>query len=92
MVVSKLCKGCAIYYHLKADLRITNDWILAHVVPLIHAKDGASVVNVLGCALLWRIFNPEQSKVVNPHVVLHVKPVYSVIFSHNCLDKGKTQY
>ena len=88
-VASKLCKGGAIYYHLKADSKITNDWILTHVVPLINAKYGPSIANVLGRALLWRIFDPEQSKVVNLRVVSRVKAAYCVVFSYNCLDEGE---
>ena len=79
-VAEKLCIGGPIYYCLKMESRITNDWILTHVVPCINTKYGPCIANVLGRALLWRTFDPEQSKVVNPRVVLRVKSLYAVFF------------
>ena len=79
-IAAKLCIRGPIFYCLKLESVITNDWILTHGVPFINAKYGPCIANVLGHALLWRIFDPEQSKVVNPRVVVCVMAAYAVFF------------
>ena len=89
-VAAKLCIGGPLFYSLRLESRITNDWILTYVVPCINAKYGPCIANVLlGRALLWRIFDPEQSKVVNLRKVEQVKNAYGVFSSRNRLDDGE---
>ena len=88
-VAAALCKGGPIHYSVKANSGITKEWILEHVVPNIAANLDKQVALVLGRALLWRIFNSEQSKVVPRFILEKVKAAYNGLGSRNRLDSGE---
>ena len=78
-VCAALCKDGPIYYHLKGESGISSEWICHHVVPNIKPVYGPVVASVLGRALLWRIFDPTQSLVVDSATVACVKDLYSCV-------------
>ena len=47
--------------------------MLEHVVPLVAGKCDRCVALVLGRALLWRVFNEEEGRVVPNDIVARVK-------------------
>ena len=71
-----LCVGGCICYHLKEEAHLSEDWILKHVTPNIHRVLGKKVALILGQALLWRIFDPEQSKVLPTKWVSQICKIY----------------
>ena len=78
-VCAALCKDGPINYHLKEESGILCEWICHHVVPHIKRVYGPVVACVLGRALLWRIFDPTQSVVVDSATVARVKNLYSCV-------------
>ena len=76
-VCAALCKDGPINYHLKEESGILCEQICHHVIPDIKRVYGPAVASVLGRALLWRIFDPTQSVVVDSATVAHVKYLYS---------------
>ena len=78
-VCAALCKDGPINYHLKEESRISCDWICHHVVPNIKQVYGPIVASVLGRAVLWRIFDPTQSLVVDSVTVACVKGLYACV-------------
>ena len=78
-VAVALCKGGAIHYKVKADSGITEDWILAHVVPNIMTLLERPVSLVLGRALLWRCFDEKESIVVPDIIRNRVRAAYNAL-------------
>ena len=76
-VCAALCKDGQINYHLKEESGILCEWIGSHVVPHIKRVYGPVIASVLGRALLWRIFDPTQSVVVDSASVACLKDLYS---------------
>ena len=64
-VTECLCKGGAISYQVKKEANISDEWILQFVV-LNNARKYSSKVTLvlLGHALLWRIMDPVQLKIL----------------------------
>ena len=81
-LMEKWQKNCAwggcIYYHIKEASKITDTWILNHVVPLINDKFGSDVAIPLGRALLFCILDPIEQKHVHPSIVNRVLNAYTV--------------
>ena len=78
-VAEALCKNGAISYEVKRESKVTEAWILEHVVPNI-AKSYSKVMSVvLGNALLWRIMDPEQSYILPKLMVKRVQRKYRSI-------------
>lgn len=88
-VAAALCKGGPIHYNVKQNSCITKEWILEHVVPNIFSSYDEYVAIILGRALLWRIFDSEQSKVVPRIICEQVKAAYSDLGSRNMLELGE---
>jgi hypothetical protein len=88
-VAAALCKGGPIHYSVKANSGISKEWIFEHVVPNIFANYDEHVAIVLGRALLWRIFDSEQSKVVPRFISEKVKAAYNDLGSRNSLELGE---
>ena len=63
-VCAALCKGGPLHYRLRENSGISTEWICEYVVPHISAQYCESGPVVLGRALIWRIFDPEQSRIV----------------------------
>jgi hypothetical protein len=57
-----------------------------NVTPNIARKYGLKVAAVLGRALLWRIFDPEQSEVVPSIISTRVKDLYKLVRDSNLED------
>lgn len=76
-VAVALCKGGVIHYNVKADSGITEDWILAHVVPNIMTLFERPVSLVLGRALLWRCFDETESIIVPDTIRNRVRAAYN---------------
>ena len=55
-----LCKQGPAHYKVRENSGISKEWICKYVVPHISAQYCESVAVVLGRALLWRIFDPDQ--------------------------------
>ena len=55
--------GC-IYYHLKEEAELSDDWICEYVSPNITCLFGKQVGIILGRALLWRIMDADESQVL----------------------------
>lgn len=73
-----LCRGGAIYYHLKEEADLSDDWICAHVSPNITRVYGKVVGSFLGRALLWRIMDPINSDVLPSKQVKRVRDLYGL--------------
>ena len=73
-----LCRGGAIYYHLKEESELSPSWICEHVSPNITRVFGTILGNVLGRALLWRIMDPIDSAVLPTEQVRRVRSLYQV--------------
>ena len=75
-VAAALCKGGLIHYSVKPNSGIAEDWILQHVDPQIASRYCRPLALVLGRALLWRVFDDNESLVVPPHICHRVKSAY----------------
>ena len=75
-VAAALCKGEPIMYSIKVESNISESWVLAHVVPNIAKHYSRSCSLLLGTALLWRIMDPVQSKVLPSQQVDRVRRLY----------------
>lgn len=88
-VAAALCKGGPIHYNVKRTSGISEDWILSHVVPMIAAQYDRYVALVLGRALLWRVFDEVESRVVPTAIVERVKNAYADLGQRNTLQGGE---
>ena len=86
MVAAALCKDGPIHYHIKEFSGIDDAWVCDNVTPNIAQKYGLKVAAVLGRALLWRIFDPEQSEVVPAIISTRVKDLYKLVRDSNLED------
>ena len=86
IVAAALCKDGPIHYHIKEFSGIDDAWVCDNVTPNIARKYGLKVAAVLGRALLWRIFDPEQSGVVPPIISTRVKDLYKLVRDSNLED------
>ena len=77
LVAAALCKDGAIHYHLKEYCGVDTSWVCDYVTPLTTKKYGSDVAAVLGRALLWQIFDPEQSKAIPSEMQQRVKAAFS---------------
>ena len=82
-VAAALCNGGAIHYKTKPDSGITEDWILANVVPSTAARFERPISLVLGRALLWRCFDESESITVPEAIKNRVKAAYNDL-GHRC--------
>ena len=73
-----LCHGGAVYYHVKDEAQLSDDWICEHVSPNITKTFGKQVGTVLGRALLWRIMHPIEHRVLPKTQVDHVRALYGM--------------
>ena len=76
-VAAACCKGGPITYQVIQSSGITEDWILTYVVPNISREFGRNVALVLGAALLWRIFDEDEKKVVPLQIKTRVIAAYN---------------
>lgn len=88
-VAAALCKGGPIHYNVKRRSGISEDWILSHVVPMIATQYDRYVALVLGRALLWRVFDEVESRVVPTAIVERVKNAYADLGQRNTLQGGE---
>ena len=77
IVAAALCQDGPIHYHIKEYASVDDTWVSENVAPNITKKYGEKVGKVLGCALLWRIYDPEQSHVVRESIKNRVRRAYS---------------
>jgi hypothetical protein len=75
-VAAALCKGGPIHYSVKPNSGISEDWIIQYVDPQIASRYCRPLALVLGRALLWRVFDDNESHVVPPHICHRVKSAY----------------
>jgi hypothetical protein len=79
-VAAALCIGGAVKYVVRDDApAVTDDWMIAEFVPLIAAKFGDRVAEVLGKALLWSINEPEMRKQIPDNLYQRMISRYSMI-------------
>ena len=88
-VCAALCRGGPIHYAVKANSGISDDWILQYVVPNIAHEFDRAIALVLGRALLWRIFDPDESNVVPDFTRLRVTNAYRDLGERCQLDDGE---
>jgi hypothetical protein len=75
-VAGFLCAGGPCSYCIKSGSRVSEEWILQHVVPNIASSTyGTSLAKILGKALLWTIFSANSQWVPNL-IVERVKTAY----------------
>ena len=86
-VCAALCKGGPVHYKVRENSGISNQWILDFVVPNTRSQYCESVSLVLGRALLWRIFDPEESEKVPASITNRVIQAYGELLN-NILDDG----
>ena len=79
LVAAALCKDGPIHYHLKEYCGVDSTWICDYVTPLTFKKYGRGVASVLGRALLWQIFDPEQSKVIPSAMRQRIKAAFASV-------------
>jgi hypothetical protein len=60
-VVSVLCIGGAVKYKIRRGSRLTDDWILRHVVPHTAQLMSRQVALILGKALMWGLMDDDFS-------------------------------
>ena len=78
-VAAALCKDGPIHYHLKEYSGINDEWVCDIVCPNITRKFGKQVGKVLGRALLWSVFDTEQTNVVPNFMVDRIKEEYKKV-------------
>ena len=76
-------------YLIDEDLGITDQWILDYVVPyMFQAGIHCQVCLVLGCAILWRIFDPSGDDLAPDEHHRRVMARYLDLGVHNLLSLG----
>ena len=78
-VAAALCKHGPITYQVKEESKVSETWILTHVVPNIYKHYSKTTSLILGRALLWRIMDPDQSAVLPKPMVTRVRHLYQGI-------------
>lgn len=86
LVAAALCKDGPIHYHIKEFSGINDSWVCENVTPNIQKKYGSKVAAVLGRALLWRIYDPDQSHVVPSDISTRVKDLFNRVQSSRLED------
>jgi hypothetical protein len=81
LVAAAFCKDGPIHYHIKEFSLIDDSWVCENVSPNIQKKYGSKVAAVLGRALLWRIYDPDQSHVVPSEISTGVKNLFNRVQS-----------
>tara|TARA_B110001452_G_scaffold79558_1_gene65063 strand:+ start:443 stop:2851 length:2409 start_codon:yes stop_codon:yes gene_type:complete len=81
LVAAALCKDGPIHYHLKEYSGINDEWVCDTVCPNITQKYGKQVGKVLGRALLWAVFDTEQTNVVPNFMVNRIKEEYNKVIT-----------
>ena len=76
-VAALLCIGGPIKYSVNSNCGVTREWILRHVVPNIAGFYDPVVAEVLGTAVLWAIFDDEESERVPALMVTRVLAAYT---------------
>ena len=71
-----LCKGGPVYYKVREESGITNEWIYEYVVPRTQSQYCESVSLVVRKALLWVIFDPEERSKVSAFITNSVVEAY----------------
>jgi hypothetical protein len=89
LVAAALCKDGPIHYHIKEFSGIDDGWVCENVSPNIQKKYGSKVTVVLGRALLWSIYDPDQSHVVPSEISTQVKNLFNRAQSSR-LEDGET--
>ena len=74
---------------MKHNSGVTNQWIYDYVVPGICKYFDPIVTIVLGRALLWRIFEIDESTIVPLQMLLRVKCAYRELGAACELDEGE---
>ena len=78
-VAAALCKHGPITYQVKEESKVSETWLLTHVVPNIYKQYSKTTSLILGRALLWRIMDPDQSAVLPKPMVTRVRHLYQAI-------------
>ena len=86
MVAAALCKNGPVHYHVKEYSGINDDWVCDKVCPNITRVYGKQVGKVLGRALLWSVYNKEQSKVLPGFLVSRIKEEYRKVPNKKLAD------
>ena len=85
-VAAALCKGGPIHYHLKEYSGINDEWVCDKVCPNITATYGSVIGKVLGRALLWCVYDTEQTKVVPIFISDRIKEAYNKVTDKRLAD------
>jgi Transcriptional activator of glycolytic enzymes len=82
-VAAALCIGGPCKYSLKENSGVTDEWLLAHVVPntFAHSKfqNNEHVALVLALPLLWASFDSEMDDFIPTHIKTRIQNAYEPI-------------
>ena len=87
VVCSTLCVGGACSYVLKEPT--TDAFVTTFVTPNVTRVFGETVGLVLGGALLWAVFDPDQSAKLPPALTTDIRDAYNNTFPDNQLEDGE---
>jgi hypothetical protein len=81
-VASTVCIGGPCRYALKENSGVTDDWLLAHVVPNIFVKFEAGIALTLARPLLWACMDNDRRHYVPSGIRNHVQNAYQNLPNH----------
>ena len=70
--------GCPVKYATKTGYNITDKCILNHVYPHIASLLPRQILLVLGCALLWAIYDEEASQQIEDWIKNRAKSAFNI--------------
>ena len=88
-VAAAMCKGGVIAYLVDEMSGITDKWILDHVVPnMVRHGIDEQVCKVLGCSVLWRLFDRSGDDAFPPYRRDQIMSAYRDLGARNVLEEG----